>query len=156
MDWKEGVQQIDECEYLFVESVRESEELTLELTVAEAKPQGPVLISRDGTALEELRAGGRPIEKDSTCRLFQLIFDRSHMVSYAVLNESYGTYPAAPQQFTGKLFRIFSWSHLLEFTKRTTCASDEYPGALHHYQIACLNHVIDVICTGPPRIAIEN
>jgi len=70
------------------------------------------------------------------------------MVSYTVLNESYGTYPEPPEQFSGKLFRVFEWSHLLEFTKKTTCASDEYPGVLQHYEIACLNHVIDVICTG--------
>ena len=54
------------------------------------------------------------------------------------------------------LFRVFSWSHLLEFTKRTTNTSDEYPGVLLHYQIACLNHVIDVICTAPPAISIRS
>jgi hypothetical protein len=43
---------------------------------------------------------------------------------------------------------------LLEFTKRTTRASDEYPGVLQHYEIACQDHVVDVICTGPPRIAV--
>jgi hypothetical protein len=155
-EWKEGARQINECEYLFVESVRESEALTLELTVTEAKPQAQIFIPRDGGVSEELRVGGRPIETDLSCRMFRLIFDRNQMVSYTVLNESYGTYPATPEQFTGRLFRVFSWSHLLEFTKRTTCASDEYPGTLQHYQIACLNHIIDVICTGPPRIAIEN
>ena len=77
------------------------------------------------------------------------------MVSYTVLNESYGTYPEPPEQFSGKLFRVFEWSHLLEFTKKTTCASDEYSGVLQHYEIACLNHVIDVICTGPPRISVR-
>jgi hypothetical protein len=154
-DWEEGVRQINDCEYLFVESIRECEELTLELTVKEAKLQLQILAPRDGSVLEELRVGGRPIETDLTCRWFRLIFDGSHMVSYTVLNESYGTYPVAPEEFTGKLFRVFSWSHLLEFTKRTTCVSDEYPGALQHYQIACLNHVIDVICTGPPRIAVD-
>jgi hypothetical protein len=42
---------------------------------------------------------------------------------------------------------------LLEFTKKTTYAGDEHPGVLQHYEIACLNHVVDVICTGPPRIS---
>jgi hypothetical protein len=156
VEWEEGARQINECEYLFVDSIRESEELTLELTVREAKPQAQILVPRDGSTFEQLRVGGRPIETDLTCRLFQLIFDRNQMVSYTVLNESYGGYPDTPEQFTGKLFRIFSWSHLLEFTKRTTCASDEYPGVLQHYEIVCLNHVIDVICTGPPRIEVGN
>jgi hypothetical protein len=78
------------------------------------------------------------------------------MVSYTVLNESYGRYPESPEQFSGKLFRVFVWSHLLEFTKRTTYASDEHPGVLQHYEIACLNHVVDVISTGPPRIVVIN
>jgi hypothetical protein len=101
-----------------------------------------------------LKIGGRPIEEDETCRIFQLLFERNHMVAYTVLNESYGKYPEPPEAFTGRLFRIFSHSHLLEFTKRTTYASGDYPGALMHFEIACLNHVIDVICTAAPKIAV--
>jgi hypothetical protein len=69
----------------------------------------------------------------------------------------YGIYPREPEKFVGKLFRVFSWSHLLEFTKRATVASEFYPGPLGHYEIACQNHVVDVISTAPPRIigAIE-
>ena len=26
-------------------------------------------------------------------------------------------------------------------------------GVLQHYGVVCLNHMVDVICTGPPRIA---
>lgn len=154
VEWEKGASQINECGYLFADSIREIEELTLELLVSEAKPQAEIPVPENGSALERLRAGGRPIETDATCRRFRLIFDRNQMVSYTVLNESYGRYPESPEQFTGKLFRVFSWSHLLEFTKRTTYASDEYPGVLHHYEIACLNHVVDVVCTGPPRISV--
>jgi hypothetical protein len=155
VNWEEGARQINECTYLLVDQIRELEELTLELTVTEAKRQAEILVPRDGSVVERLLAGASPIERDATCRTFRLIFDRNRMVSYTVLNESYGQYPEAPEQFAGKLFRVFSWSHLLEFTKRTTNASNEYPGVLQHYQIACLNHVVDVICTGPPRISIQ-
>ena len=154
--WEEGVRLINDCEYLFVESVRESEALTLELTVTEAKPQARINVPRSESAIEALRTGSKTIEKDSTCRLFRLIFISNHMVSCSVLNECYGGYPEPPEQFTGNLFRVFTWSHLLEFTKRTTCVSDEYPGVLQHYQIVCLNHIVDVICTAPPRITIDN
>jgi hypothetical protein len=156
LDWEEGARQINECEYLYVDSIRELEELTPELIVTEAKLQAQILVPRDESPVEQLRLGARPIESDVTCRSFRLVFDRRHMVSYTVLNESYGRYPESPEQFTGKLFRVFSWSHLLEFTKRTTYASDEHPGVLQHYEIACLNHVVDVICTGPPRISVIN
>ena len=152
--WEDGARRINECEYLYIDSIRELEELTLEVIVTEAKLQAQILVPRDESPVEQLRLGGRPIERDGTCRSFRLIFDQRHMVSYTVLNESYGRYPEPPEQFAGKLFRVFSWSHLLEFTKRTTYASDEHPGVLQHYEIACLNHVVDVICTGPPRIDI--
>jgi hypothetical protein len=42
----------------------------------------------------------------------------------------------------------------LEFTKRTTYASDDYPGILMHFEIACLNHIVDVVCTAPPKIVM--
>jgi hypothetical protein len=152
--WEEGVSQINEREYLFVDSIREVEELTLELTVTEAKPQAKPPVLKAEPWLEQLLADGRPIERDVTCRVFRLTFDRNHMISYTVLNETYGKYPESPELFTGKPFRTFSWSHLLEFTRRTTHASNEHPGVLQHYQIACQNHVVDVICTGPPMIAV--
>ena len=152
--WEDGANQINECEYLFVDRIRELEELTLELAVTEAKVQAEVLVPRDESAVEQLRSGAHPIERDVTCRSFRLIFDARHMVSYTVLNELFGKFPEPPERFTGKLFRVFSWSHLLEFTKRTTHASDDFPGVLLHYQIVCLNHVVDVICTGPPRISV--
>jgi hypothetical protein len=154
LDWEEGAREINECEYLYVDSIRELAELTLELIMTEAKVQAEILVPRDESPVEQLRLGARPIERDATCRSFRLIFGQRHMVSYTVLNESYGRYPESPEQFAGRLFRVFSWSHLLDFTKRTTYASDEHPGVLQHYEIACLNHVVDVICTGPPKIGI--
>jgi hypothetical protein len=152
--WEEGARLINECTYLFATDVRETEELTLGLTIVEAKTQAPILNTEDTGPVAQLRIGGRPIEEDETCRLFQLLFDRNHMISYTVLNESYGKYPEPPEAFTGKLFRVFSHSHLLEFTERTTYASGGHPGLLLHFEIACLNHVIDVICTAPPKIAV--
>lgn len=152
--WEEGARLINECDYLFATDVREIEELTLRLTIVEAKLQAPLETAEAPGPLASLMAGGRPIEEDETSTHFKLLFDRNHMISYTVLNESYGKYPEPPEAFTGKLFRIFSHSHLLEFTERTTYASGGYPGVLMHFEIACLNHVIDVVCTAPPKIAV--
>jgi hypothetical protein len=129
--WEDGSRQINECNYLFFDSIREIDELTLELIVTEGKLQDEILVPRNDTPVEQLRLRAKPIERDVTCRSFRLIFDRRRMVFYAVLNESYGKYPESPERFTGKLFRVFSRSHLLEYTKRTTYSSDEYPGVLH-------------------------
>lgn len=154
--WQEGARDLDDCTYLFAVSIREIEELTLGLTLVEAKAQAPATAAAGLDPLVGLMMGGSPIERDDTCRVFGLVFDRDHMISYTVLNESYGLYPQPPEVFTGKLFRIFSHSQLLEFTQKTTCASNRYPGPLMHFQIACLNHVIDVVTIAPPKIAIGN
>jgi hypothetical protein len=156
VSWQEGARLIDECTYLFATKVREIEELTLGLTLVEAKAQAPITATEDTGPLAALRLGGSPIEQDETCRVFELVFDRNHMVSYTVLNESYGRYPEPPEVFAGKLFRIFSRSHLLEFTERTTYASGGHPAPLMHFEVVCLNHVFDVIATAPPKIAVGN
>ena len=156
VDWAEGARQIEDCEYLFVRQIGETEELTLELTVVEAKAQAPITTPKDDSVLERLKVGGRPIKPDSSCRLFRLIFDRQHMVAYTVSNESYSKFPEPSEKFVGKLFRLFSRSHLLDFVKRTNHASDKHPGKLCHYQVACQNHIIDVITTAPPAISVSS
>jgi hypothetical protein len=152
--WQEGAQLMDDWSYLFARGIRELEELTLGLTIVEAKAQPPIPATEDPGAPLWLRLGGSPIEEDETCRTFEVVFERSHMISYTVLNESYCRYPEPPEVFAGKFFRIFSHSHLVEFTERTTYASGRSPGALMHFEIACLNQVIDVISTAPPTIAV--
>ena len=152
--WQEGARLIDGCDYLFATEIREIEELTLGVTIVEAKPQAPITTVEEQDPFGFLKIGGSPIEEDDTCRVFQVIFDRNRMVSYTVLNESYGKYPQAPEAFAGKLFRVFSRSHLLDFVERTTIASADYPGPLMHFEIVCQNHVIDVICTAPPAISV--
>ncbi|RRA49326.1 hypothetical protein [Acidipila sp. EB88] len=140
---------------MFATEVRELEELTLGLTIVEAKLQAPIASADVNDPLGFLRIAARPIQEDKSCRVFQVVFDRNHLISYTVINESYGKYPEPPEAFTGKLFRVFSQSHLLDFTERTTYASAGHPAPLMHFEIACLNHVIDVICTAPPTILLD-
>jgi hypothetical protein len=78
--WEEGARLINECTYLFATDLREIEELTLGLTIVEAKAQAPISTPEDTGPLASLRIGSRPIEEDETCRLFQLLFDRNHMI----------------------------------------------------------------------------
>jgi hypothetical protein len=157
VDWTEGARSIDECPYLFVEQIGESEAaLRLDVLIVEAKPQAPITAAKDDSPVERLKLGGRPIEPDATCRFFRLVFEERHMIAYLVSNESYSRYPEPYEEFTGKRLRIFSRSHLLEFTKKTSYATDQHPGKLEHYQIVCENHVVDVIATGPPLISLSS
>lgn len=148
----DGEHKLNDCEYLFVTSVREIEELTLEILVSEAKAQAPILVAKNDSEVERLKVGSRPVHPDSTCRTFCLVFDANKMVSYTVLNESYSRYPESQEVFTGKKFRVFANSNLLDFARSHTNASDQYPGPLFHYELICENHIVDVIATGPPSI----
>jgi hypothetical protein len=67
---------------------------------------------------------------------------------------SYGRYPEAPEVFSGKLFRRFSWSYLLELTRKTSYASDDHPGPgpLQHISIVCSDDVVDVIACVEPVV----
>ena len=58
--WDEAASQINDCEYLFAQSIREIEELTLEVIITEAKAQAENLVSRDSTEVDNsYRGAGR-------------------------------------------------------------------------------------------------
>jgi len=144
-----------ECNYLYLRWVGEPEEFRLRLVVEEARIQDRLAVARpDLPELSSILDRARPIESDESCRLFEIIYDQP--ISYTVLNESYGRYPEPPEVFTGKLFREFSWSFLLEMTRKTTYVSEDHPGPLppQHHSIVCLNHVIDVITTREPEVRL--
>jgi hypothetical protein len=156
VEWEEGARQLNECANLYAREIRPIQQLALGLIVNEAKAQPETVAPPQGApaVIAEILRDCKPIKEDPTCRVFELLFEQDAMVSYTILNETYGKYPEPPEEFTGRLFRIFSKSHLLDFTRQTTAASDEYPGVLRHYEIACLNHIIDVVTAKPPRIAV--
>ncbi|WP_245536427.1 hypothetical protein [Terriglobus saanensis] len=146
---------MNECEYLYLRWIGEPRELQLRLVIEEAGDFGRVSKTHtDEPAIQALFAGATAIESNESCRLFEVIYD--YPVSYTVVNETYGKYPKEPEKFEGKFFRIFSWSYLLELTKKTSYAADDHPGPgpLQHHSIACLNHVIEVITTKEPEMRI--
>ena len=155
-EWKDVARQIDECKYLYMRGLHEPRDGKIRFLVEEAGLQTPRSSQEDPGfgSIVALLEDARPIESDSSSRLFEIVYDE--YISYTVSNETYGKYPEPPEVFTGNLFRIFSWSYLLEMTRKTSYASDGHPGPgpLEHHEIACLNHVIDVITTRPPMIAI--
>ena len=154
-NWKDIAHELDQCSYLYLRWIGEPQELQLRLVVEEARIQDrPALAPEHLPELASLYEGAKPIASDQGCRLFEIIY--SYPISYTVLNESYGKYPEPPEVFTGRLFRQFSSSYLLEMTKKTTYVSDDHPGPLppQHHSIVCLNHVIDVITTRDPEICL--
>jgi hypothetical protein len=72
--WDEAAQQINDCEYLFATSIREIEELTLELIVYEAKPQVPILTACGDSGVERMLVGSQPIANGFHLPLFPVGF----------------------------------------------------------------------------------
>jgi hypothetical protein len=155
-DWRDVASQIDECRYLYMRGLHEPRDNTIRFLVEEAGLQASRPVHEDAApgSIAALFKDAQPIESDSSSRLFEIVYEE--YISYTVSNESYSKYPESPEVFTGNLFRIYSWSYLLEITRKTTYAGDEHPGPgpLEHHQIPCLNHVIDVITTRSPRMTV--
>jgi len=156
-NWRDVAKEMDDCTYLFLRWIGEPKDNHLRLIIEEASPQShrtwipPIESSPE---IADILAGASPIESDSKSRLFEVSYE--DYISYTVMNESYGKFPEPPELFTGKLFREFQWSYLLEWTRKVSYASDDHPGPgiLQHHEIACLNHVIDVITTRPPNLTL--
>ena len=91
---------------------------------------------------------GFPVELDDSCVTFQL--DWNNYVLYQMLNESFGKPADASEIYEGKLARTYSTSKLLQFVMGTTNATNEYPGKLSHYEVICVDHIVNVVCVEAP------
>jgi hypothetical protein len=93
---------------------------------------------------------GFPIEVDEGLPIIQLDFES--YVSYNVINESF-TVLDEYEVFEGDVFRIYTKSRYLDFIKLGTIAKDIYADQhFVHYQLVCLNHIIDIISYEEPKI----
>jgi hypothetical protein len=94
------------------------------------------------------------IEVDEELPIVQLEF--CSYVSYSIINESF-TVLDDYEIFEGYSFRIFKKSRYLDFINKGTIVKDIFPEEeLVHYEIACLDHIIDVISFNEPKVTEIN
>ena len=137
-------EQIDSHEYLYLWEIGEPEVNVLRVVVDEAKA------SNDGKVeIPDTPFMGNPIVSDETCRRYEITFPS--YVAYSVLNESFAKVDEY-EQYTGRYFRVYSKSHFLDYLGVATFASDDYPGRSTHYEIACLDHIVEVVSAEEPDI----
>lgn len=153
------LEQINECKYLVVRSVEITKGFGLLLIVDELIPRKafPENPERDFEPAIAARISAEiSAEVIPHARSFEIVF--GHYISYTVSNEMYGKYPSPPEVFIGKLFREFSWSYLLELTRKTTYADDDHPGPerLQHYEVVGQDEIYDVIATERPVLRLLN
>ena len=139
-------EQIDQLKYVFLTDIGEPEANTLRVVIHEGRVT-------DETETIEVGAAKitdvHPIVWDETSRAYEITFP--NYVAYAVVNESFANVDKY-EEYTGQFFRIYSKSHFLDYVGVATFASDDYPGKSTHYEIPCLDHIVEVICVGEPRI----
>jgi hypothetical protein len=140
------IQLIDQHRYLYLTEICEPEDNVLKLMLAEAKVSG---------SRENIRMGGMeikdigPIVVAEDSSIYEIIFDQ--YIAYSVRNEAY-TYLDKEEEFEGRLACIYTKSRFLDYVSVSTFASDDYPGTFKHYGFNCLNHIIDIVSTSPPKI----
>ena len=142
------IEQIDRHTYLYLTEIGEPEDNVLRLVIEEARASAEPEDMKIG---DVTLSGARSIVSDESCYAYELLF--GSYVAYSVRNESYVT-PDKSEEFTGRLFCVYSKSHFLDYARVATFASDDHPGKLSHYGINCLNHTVDVVCVGEPEISI--
>jgi hypothetical protein len=135
--------QINAHKYLYLDKLYEENDLELCVVINEAKVQGDHLQRADNAS-----AYGA-IVTDDTCRKYKVTF--RDYVAYSVTNESF-TVLDDEEQFTGNLFRQFSKSKFLDYVAASTVLVEDIVGAYMHYEIACLNQIIDVATGREPTI----
>ncbi|UWQ38564.1 hypothetical protein K3552_06040 [Leisingera aquaemixtae] len=91
-------------------------------------------------------SGLRSIEEQTVSPSY--VFEFKNFVSYAVTEEQFAQ-NNADETFEGNWVRKFSTSFFLDFVRKSTWASTDYPGELAHYQINTLDHTVDVVCYEP-------
>jgi hypothetical protein len=129
--------------YFFLSEIGEPEDNTLRLVVIEASAQG-IEVKVPGTGLT-----GQPILPEPTAKPLELTW--TSYIAYAVRNESYAT-PEEGQQPPTDMLSERQGTAFLTFVAQATFATVDFPGPFRHWELVCLNHVVDVVSTEAPVV----
>ncbi len=133
-------------EKIFLKKIEEPEENYLRLTFIRSKPNHiPGELNINDKVIEDIYS----INYDYSVPLIQIDFET--YIGYSIRNESFTTLDDY-EDFTGKAFRIYKKSRYLDYINVGTFATEDFPGPYIHYEIACLNHIIDIVTTTEPII----
>jgi hypothetical protein len=128
--------------YLYLHSLIEPETNSLRIFVDRCT------VSRQDENVE-IR-GAHRIEVDEELPIVQLDFDS--YVSYSIVNESF-TVIDDFEIFEGDSFRVFQKSRYLDFINKSTIVNDVFPEKqLVHYEISCLDHIVDILSFDEPIV----
>jgi hypothetical protein len=138
---------IDSCHSLFLREISEPGQNVLRLVLVEGIPSDKVESIRfAATQIDNVRR----VRAAQNSRVLELLWN--HYIAYSVTNESFSKADGAPH--SGRFLRHYSESPFLEYVKRSTCATDEYPGPPIHMCIVTETHIVDVVSTEMPTLRL--
>jgi len=141
------IEQINSHDWFYLVDIGEPKDNVLRLVIEEAVLGAPKDVSLGGLPLPQAR---RIISTDE-CFAYEIVFNT--YIAYVVCNESFAG--ASPSEvFTGRHFRVYAKSRFLDYIQETTLASNLHPGPYRHFEIVCLNHVVDVASVDEPSIRV--
>jgi hypothetical protein len=159
MTYDEACKKLNDCEYLRLASFgRGAYSLDLRVELIEAKAQSEISRLPLGSALlEGILGPGSPILPDEGSAHFTLIFENYLAVS--IINESYddGDGASSTEWLADKSVKTISSydkSHFRDYVSAVTFAIDDFPGPQRHFEIGCMDHILNVICRDNPIITI--
>jgi hypothetical protein len=142
---------LNQAKHFFLRAISEPCDNSLRLVIEEAVVnQGGRMREIPGELpeLRKLRETGSPIESVKGCKCFELVWDR--YAAYLVTEELAGAGGKWDDEiYAGNLFRIYTKSNFPDHLVR---GIGETIDPIQHYKLICLNHLIDVASSKPPRI----
>jgi hypothetical protein len=139
--------ELDSCQYLFLDELCERGSNSLRVVVREARSsRKAVPVNVAGQSL----GVAYPIKPDCSSSIYEITWPK--YVTYQVRNETYAVADASDETSIGRLMKLYSASHFLEYVQRQTWAGPEFPGPLLHYCLICSDHIIDVVSDQKPGV----
>jgi hypothetical protein len=132
-------------DYLVLDAIDEPSVSALRIVVRAARPQPNAAGIADAPV-----HGAVLVSPDATTPIFEVRFES--YVGYLVRNESYAKSLPGESCEGGRAYRQYDSSEILDFMRRSTIASDSYPGPVRHYSLVCVDHIVDVISTVVPVV----
>jgi hypothetical protein len=147
-------EEIDACDWLFLEDITEpvDNELRLKLVEAQSRAGGGTEDGQTDEVLGEILRTASIIEPRTGCRIFEVSWPS--YVAYSIRNESFCKVDAY-EEFDGKVFVRYARSRYLDFVANATFADSNYPGPFVHFGIFCQNHIIDVVSVDSPVVKVS-
>ena len=138
-------EEIDSKRFLSLVKTYEPEINTIEITVTEA-----VLGEEMNVAVnKKVMTTGNILERKKENPIYKLIF--KDYIAYSIIEETSAVVDDY-EVYTGNLIRFYSKSHFIDYIAKVTSVNYFNNELFFHFQIACIDHVIDIASKVQPII----